>query len=250
MVAVVAISGFDSSGGAGITTDLQTTTALECQSYPIQTAYTVQSKQGVESIQPILTDQLTTELSSLISSNIAAIKIGMLATLEITQTITSFISQQSIPVILDPVLAATSGKRLLEVEALPWFRDNLIPRVNLLTPNIPEVETLLNKTIKTNNDIEQAAIEFIEMGVPAVLIKGGHGVGSECCDYLRTTASDPGQWLCHQRLDVQLRGTGCRLSTAVACYMAKGFSLGEAVKLAKDFVYNLLYAKFNRQYST
>lgn len=249
MTRIAILSGRDSSGSAGSTVDRETAISLSCDISTIETAYTRQTQHGVESITALSVAELRQAVMAL-PAGISAVKIGMLATVSITQFVTKMVRGLSIPVVLDPVLAASRGGALLEAAALPHLRDQLLPTVSLITPNLPEAEILLQRSIQSRRDVETAALRFIELGVSAVLIKGGHAGGSSSSDYLFDTATGEGQWYSHQRLDVQLRGTGCRLSTAIACYLARGCPLSEAVQLAKQFVYNLLHATLNRHHHT
>jgi hydroxymethylpyrimidine/phosphomethylpyrimidine kinase len=237
---VAAIAGFDSSGGAGISVDGKTIDDLDCHPYLIQTAMTEQSETAVQSINPIAIATLAESLRQLSKQSIVAIKTGMVFNAEIINVVCSYLDSVDVPIIIDPVLAASSGGHLLEPNALPLFRNTLLKKATLLTPNIPEAEILLGRTIQSNQDIEQAAQAFIGIGIQAVLIKGGHSFAdTQCADYW-LSKEGAGQWFTSRRLAVRMRGTGCRLSTAIACYLAHGDHLELAIKKAKEFVYNLL----------
>lgn len=236
------IAGFDSSGGAGIGIDDRVVTELGYQSILIQTAFTEQTDQAVLSVKPSSLCELQHDLSMLKTLPLAAVKIGMLVNEAICQCVFSYLHSIIVPIIVDPVLSASSGGLLLEKSAWPFFKNHLLKRATLVTPNIPEAEILLNRTIRSAADIEQAAEQFMAWGVQAVLIKGGHALDQrESADFL-LEQSGRRHWFRARRLAVTMRGTGCRLSTAIACYMGDGNSLELAIKKAKKLVYNLIKA--------
>lgn len=243
---ILCIGGHDSSGGAGITIDQATAAALEQPIRTLCVATTIQTDQGVQSIQPITPQELEQQLEQAFTQSIAAVKLGMLVNQDIVVRVGDFLKEQGVPIIFDPVLSATRGGALLAADAIPMLQTHLLPYVSLLTPNLPEAEHLSALPITTDHEIEQAAQWFIKQGVRAVLIKGGHGHSQESRDYLFAPDEGIHQWITAPRLDVQLRGTGCRLATAIACYIAQGLPLALAVSYAKNFVYNCLYAATHR----
>ncbi|PHQ80705.1 MAG: hydroxymethylpyrimidine/phosphomethylpyrimidine kinase [Coxiella sp. (in: Bacteria)] len=237
---LVVMAGYDSSEGAGITVDKRVAIALGLNVIDVVTANTIQTQAGVQSVTPTTVETLTQQFSAIDPHAVAAIKIGLLYHADTINVVADFIKDYTVPIILDPVLAASKGGALLLPEALPLLQSRLIPHVTLLTPNIPEAETLLQRPLTSRHAIETAAQQFRS----PVLIKGGHGTQTDCADYLY--AQGEGQWFESQRLDVTMRGTGCRLSTAIACYLANGCNLKESVKKAKEYVYNRLLQHHER----
>ncbi len=242
---ILCIAGVDSSGGAGIAVDALMCRALKHAFIALETAYTVQTAQGVQAMTPRPLKQFTQELTQALAKPISAIKIGMLANADIIGVVSDCLQSVRVPIILDPVLAASRGGLLLEEAAIPVLRQTVMAQATLVTPNLPEMGILLGCSLCSEEDIEQAAHSAITQGMQAVLIKGGHAQGHDSCDYLYA-ACGVGHWFRAPRLEVSLRGTGCRLATSIACYMADGHSLHESVRLAKNVVYNLLHAAVDR----
>ena len=245
---VLLVGGSDSSGGAGIAVDKVTADELQQPVLTICTAQTIQSKDGVQAIKPLPITVLTEQLQQAFKQPLAAIKLGMLVNADIINTLHDFLKTKKIPIVLDPVLMATRGGALLVLAAVPLMRRSLLPLVSVLTPNLPETEQLLGTTLMDDQAIERAAQLLVDQGAKAVLIKGGHGTDKLCRDYLLDSVSGISQWFTMPRLDVQLRGTGCRLATAIACYLAQGHPLVLAVSHARQFVYNCLHAATHRQH--
>jgi hydroxymethylpyrimidine/phosphomethylpyrimidine kinase len=232
------IAGSDSSGGAGIQADLKTFAALGVYGASAITALTAQNTKGVAGIHAVPAEFVTAQIDAVFSDlDVKAIKIGMVAQLATIDAIaTSLVRWSPGHVVLDPVLVATSGDRLLALEAVERLRTALIPRASLITPNLPEAAALLDEPIAS----DEAAIErqgrlLLALGCPAVLIKGGHGQGSESIDYLVTgngTLALPAPRIATQNT----HGTGCSLSSAIAAGLAKGEDLESAVRHAKAFI--------------
>ncbi|UXN05615.1 hydroxymethylpyrimidine/phosphomethylpyrimidine kinase [Bartonella sp. HY761] len=240
---VLIIAGSDSSGGAGVVRDIETANHLFCKSSVAITAVTAQTDQGVIAVEPMEPLLLEQQIEAArIANPIAAVKIGMVATVEnsvVLQNQLACIAKT--PIIFDPVLVASSGGPLSRENLVEAITARLLPYIDILTPNIIELATLLGDKPAPNDDyaIKQAK-QLLHRGVKAILVKGGHLDGLEARDYLVTnedviTFSQP-------RLAVLRRGTGCTLSTAIACYMASGDSLSQAIGRAKDFLYAQLLA--------
>ncbi len=227
------IAGSDSSGGAGIQADLATFANFNVHGLSVITALTAQNPLGVHRVSPSSIEQITAELNAVELLNPAAIKIGMLANEEILKTVNSWLDQQSVPVICDPVMSATSGGSLLDNNGIADFK-NLLNNITLLTPNIREAAILTGTNIATVEDIQLAADNLLAMGAGAVLITGGHFLEESdiCLDYFKN-AEQP-YWLRGKRIaTANNHGTGCTLSSAIAAALAHGYELIDAVVLGK-----------------
>jgi hydroxymethylpyrimidine/phosphomethylpyrimidine kinase len=232
------IAGSDSSGGAGIQADLKTFAAFGVYGASVITALTAQNTQGVRGIHAVPAEFVTAQCDAVFDDlDVAAVKIGMLAELPIIEAIASVLSRR-IPthVVLDPVMVATSGDRLLSAEAIGSLRRRLIPMATLITPNLPEAAALLNEPVALEEDaIQNQGRGLLAMGAQAVLIKGGHGQGDESTDYL--FAGDDALALPAPRIATRnTHGTGCSLSSAIAAGLARGEALGNAVINAKTWI--------------
>jgi hydroxymethylpyrimidine/phosphomethylpyrimidine kinase len=237
---VLVIAGSDSSGGAGIARDLATLGVLKVHALCAVTAITVQSETRVFQIQPLSAELVVAQIEASLARAPGAIKIGMLANAAIVRAVAATLPLQ-VPVVLDPVLAASSGAELLDAAgraALP----QLLPRVTLLTPNIPEAGRLLGAAPAEDETtlIEQGRA-LLELGPAAVLLKGGHANGPEAVDLLVSRAQ-PVQRLRALRRGGTRRGTGCALSSAIAAYLAQGMSVAESCARAKAHVDTLFAA--------
>ena len=232
------IAGSDSSGGAGIQADLKTFAALGVYGASAITALTAQNTRGVTSIHAVPAEFLRAQIDAVFGDlDVGAVKIGMVAQLASIEAIADALQRWSPRhVVLDPVMVATSGDRLLAAEAVEALRKKLIPLATIITPNLPEAAALLDEPVATSEAaIESQGQKLLALGCPAVLIKGGHGEGSESIDYLiRANGSVA---LSAPRVATQnTHGTGCSLSSAIAAELAKGADLETAVRNAKNFV--------------
>jgi hydroxymethylpyrimidine/phosphomethylpyrimidine kinase len=240
---VLVIGGTDSSGGAGLVRDVQVLAELEVRVRCVVTAVTVQTDQQVGAIQYISTDVVRQQmLAALEDGGIDAIKIGMLGARATIETIVETLpSPDEIPIVLDPVIASSSGGALLEESGLSVLRDHLISRVTIITPNLLESAILLDDDPATDElmMISQAQ-RLLRLGPRAVLLKGGHGTGAEAVDVLSSAASHASVQFRGPRVDAILRGTGCALSSAMASSLAAGVPLPEACERAKGYVLNAL----------
>jgi hydroxymethylpyrimidine kinase/phosphomethylpyrimidine kinase/thiamine-phosphate diphosphorylase len=230
------IAGTDPSAGAGIQADLKTFHGLGVYGCTVITAVIAQNTQGVQRVDCVAPALVAAQLESLADDTApAAIKIGMLGTAGIVRVVAEALSRLDSRVICDPVLASSSGTRLLDDNALAAFRERLLPRVHLLTPNLPEAEILLGRTIQSPAEVEQAARDLLKTGVKCVLLKGGHGGDDLSRDYW--TNGRMGGWISGRRIDTpHTHGGGCTLSSAIAAAHALGFGGLDAIIIARAYV--------------
>jgi hydroxymethylpyrimidine/phosphomethylpyrimidine kinase len=244
------IAGSDSSGGAGIQADLKTFAALGVYGASAITALTAQNTTGVTGIHLVPPGFVTAQIDAVFADlDVGAVKIGMVAQLATIEAIAAALKRwQPRHVVLDPVMVATSGDRLLSADAVDALRTKLIPRATIVTPNLPEAAALLNEPIASSEaEIEGQGQRLLALGCPVVLIKGGHGQGAESIDYL--VDRDGVTALAAPRIVTKnTHGTGCSLSSAIAAELAKraekraekgahkGADLQTAVRNAKTFV--------------
>jgi hydroxymethylpyrimidine/phosphomethylpyrimidine kinase len=232
------IAGSDSSGGAGIQADLKTFAALGVYGASVITALTAQNTGGVSGIHQVPADFVTAQMDAVLGDlDVKAVKIGMVAQLATIDAIVKGIERWSPKhIVLDPVMVASSGDRLLDTDAVEALRTRLIPRASLITPNLPEAAALLDEPVATSEAaIEGQGRRLLAMGCPAVLIKGGHGQGTESIDYL--VSGNGVIALAAPRIATRnTHGTGCSLSSAIAAGLAKGDDMETAVRKAKAWV--------------
>ncbi|MBN9585530.1 MAG: bifunctional hydroxymethylpyrimidine kinase/phosphomethylpyrimidine kinase [Afipia sp. 62-7] len=232
------IAGSDSSGGAGIQADLKTFAACGVYGASVIAALTAQNTRGVTGIHDVPADFITAQIDAVFSDfDVKAVKIGMVARVEAIDAIVAGLDRWSSQhVVVDPVMVATSGDRLLSPDAIDALRTRLFPRASLITPNLPEAAALLGEAIaESDADIEAQGRRLLALGCPAVLIKGGHGHGPESTDWLIDGASVIR--LAAPRIDTRnTHGTGCSLSSAIAAGLAKGQELEAAVRAAKAYI--------------
>jgi hydroxymethylpyrimidine/phosphomethylpyrimidine kinase len=232
------IAGSDSSGGAGIQADLKTFAAFGIYGASVVTALTAQNTKGVTGIHQVPADFVTAQIDAVFGDlDVKAVKIGMVSERAVIEAIAAGLQRWSPKhVVLDPVMVATSGDRLLAPDAIEALRTKLIPRAVLITPNLPEAAALLDEQIAASeSQIESQGKRLLAMGASAVLIKGGHGKGVESIDYLIREAGVVA--LAAPRIATKnTHGTGCSLSSAIAAGLAKGDDLEAAVRHAKSWV--------------
>ena len=232
------IAGSDSSGGAGIQADLKTFAALGVYGASVITALTAQNTSGVSGIHQVPAEFVAAQIDAVFSDlDIRAVKIGMVAQLATVEAIVAGLKRWSPQhVVLDPVMVATSGDRLLDADAIDALRTKLIPRASLITPNLPEAAALLDEPIASSEaTIERQGRRLLAMGCGAVLIKGGHGQGAESVDYL--FSGDGIAAFAAPRIATQnTHGTGCSLSSAIAALLAKGEDMETALRHAKTWI--------------
>jgi hydroxymethylpyrimidine/phosphomethylpyrimidine kinase len=243
-VTALTIAGSDSGGGAGIQADLKTFAAYGVHGVSVLTALTAQNTRAVSAIHVPDASFLRAQLEAVFSDfSVAAVKLGMLADRVVIETVATVLEQiRPAHVVLDPVMIATSGARLLAADALALLKQRLIPLSSLMTPNLPEAELLLGHAITGQAEAETALAELLALGAPAVLLKGGHAkqpsAGGSVLD-LFACAGERRQFR-HARLDLTAHGTGCTLASAIASNLALGRPLGEACEEATDFVHGAL----------
>jgi hydroxymethylpyrimidine/phosphomethylpyrimidine kinase len=232
------IAGSDSSGGAGIQADLKSFAALGVYGASVITALTAQNTRGVSGVHAVPPDFVTAQIDAVFGDlDVKAVKIGMVAQPATIDAIAAGLERWSPKhVVLDPVMVATSGDRLLAAEAVAGLRTKLIPRAALITPNLPEAAALLDEPIATSEDaIADQGQRLLAMGCQAVLIKGGHGQGAQSIDYL--FGGNGTVALAAPRIATQnTHGTGCSLSSAIAAGLAKGEDMETAVRHAKIWI--------------
>ena len=235
---VLVIAGSDSSGGAGLLRDAQVLSEFNADMLCAITAVTAQTDDRVDATFYVPPDLVAQQVSNALESGqISAIKIGMLGSRAIVEAVVRALPRRElIPIVLDPVLASSSGVPLLDSDGLAALREVLLPLSTLVTPNLIEAAALLGEALATTEArmVEQAE-RILSMGPAGVLLKGGHATGKEAVDMLLVTDA-PMMRLCAERVDIQLRGTGCALSSAIATELGHGSALAAACKCGKQYV--------------
>lgn len=232
------IAGSDSGGGAGIQADLKTFSALGVYGASVITALTAQNTKGVTAIHDAPADFVMAEIDAVFSDlSVNAVKIGMLSRTDIIAAVAAGLEKWTPPfVVLDPVMVATSGDRLIREDASTAIVKDLFPRVTLITPNLAEAATLLGLSMaSTETDMQKQGEGLIALGAKAVLMKGGHGTSDESVDLLITPSSVT-RYAARRVATKNTHGTGCTLSAAIAAGLAKALALDEAVSSAKAYV--------------
>ena len=235
---VLTIAGSDSGGGAGIQADLKTFAALGCYGMTAITALTAQNTIGVQGIHGIPAEFLKAQIQSVMDDiGVNAIKIGILHAPEIVDVVAWAIDHYQLKnVVLDPVMVATSGDRLIASETVQVLVRELFPRATLITPNLDEAVLLLGREISDASELELAGRDLLAMGARAVLLKGGHLRGDDVMDLL-VQPNWPSERLASRRIQSRnVHGTGCTLSSAIAANLALGLGLSEAVHCARQFI--------------
>lgn len=239
---VLTIAGSDSSGGAGIQADIKTMMANGVYAMSAVTALTAQNTTGVAAIMEVTPEFLGQQLDCVFTDiRPDAVKIGMVASGTLIEKIgEKLVEYRAENIVVDPVMAATSGARLISGEAVSVLKERLLPLAALLTPNIPEAEILSGRTITCPEEMELAAKEISGTYGCAVLCKGGHSI-SDANDLLYWGNSV--RWFSGKRIaNPNTHGTGCTLSSAIAANLAKGYDLEESVKRAKNYISDALSA--------
>ena len=243
---VLTIAGFDPYGGAGIQADIKTVHALGGYALSATTALTAQNSQGVGMVEAVSSKVLYEQLARLLDDiRPDAVKIGMLANAELIGVVVDALKRYELgKIVLDPVLVSSSGRRLLEEDAVDILVQRLFPLCTVITPNIPEINMLLESSYKgLKTETLHMANAFFKLGADSVLIKGGHSMEEEAVDCL----VDPSGIHCFSSPRVETthtHGTGCVLSSAIATHLAHKQSLKESVEGAKAFLYDkLLHAE-------
>ena len=239
---VLIIAGSDPSGGAGIQADIKTVTMLGGYAATAITALTVQNTRGVSAVHPVAPEIIAAQIEAVMSDIGAdAIKIGMIGDVETATIIEAALKKYSVPVILDPVLIATSGHALASDGVAAFIRDKLAPLAALITPNTDEAFALTGVAIANRDGLIAAGEALVALGAGAALVKGGHVPGETVEDALVTP--DGARTYSNPRIDTtSTHGTGCTLASAVATGLAQGMALPAAVKRAIDYVHKAIAA--------
>ncbi|MEI6482064.1 MAG: bifunctional hydroxymethylpyrimidine kinase/phosphomethylpyrimidine kinase [Betaproteobacteria bacterium] len=235
---VLSIAGSDSGGGAGIQADLKTFSALGCYGMTAITALTAQNTTGVQAIHGVPASFLKAQLQSVLDDiGVDAVKIGMLHSPDVVEVVAWAIDHYGLKqVVLDPVMVATSGDRLIAQETVAVLVSELFPRVQLVTPNLDEASLLLQKNLSQIDELQPAGLELLAMGAKAVLLKGGHLQGDVLCDVLHQLGTDARVFQSARIHSRNVHGTGCSLSSAIAAYLALGHDMHTAVEQARAFI--------------
>jgi hydroxymethylpyrimidine/phosphomethylpyrimidine kinase len=235
---VLIIAGSDSSGGAGIQADLKTVTALGGYGSTAITALTAQDTHTVHGVSEVSAAFVAQQMQ-VVLADIGAdcVKIGMLHTADIVQQVVIVlnVAAPSVPVVVDPVMVAKGGARLLAANTVDVVRKILLPMATVLTPNLPEAETLIGKAIASEADMERAAMTLLELGPKAVLLKGGHFDSDPVIDVL-ATAQGLTRFTSPRIQSTNTHGTGCTLASAIATGISQGMELNAAVERARAYV--------------
>lgn len=245
MKKVLTIAGSDPSGGAGIQADIKTIAAHGLYAMSAITALTVQNTLGVSAVEPVAPALVAQQIDCVFEDiRPDAVKLGMLGNAAVIRTVAERLRDHGAAhIVLDPVMVSTSGRQLLAPEAVELLKKTLFPLAQLITPNLPEAAALCGFPVRDETGMERAARQLLEETGAAVLIKGGHLAGG-ATDLL--CAGGRVLWLTGKRIDnPNTHGTGCTLSSAIACWLALGESLPESVGRAKAYLTGALKAGLN-----
>ncbi len=243
---VLSIAGSDSGGGAGIQADLKTAAALGCYGMTAITAITAQNTQGVRAIHALPPELLAQQIDAVVEDiGVDAVKIGMLHDAAVVRVVAAALRRHRLTrVVLDPVMVATSGDRLIADDTAAVLVRELFPLATVVTPNLDEAAMLLDRPIEAVTQLDAAARDLLSLGAPAVLLKGGHLPGALVVDVLLLAEAPdaPRHWQDARIPSRNTHGTGCTLSTAIACELALGRPLVGAVDHARRYVQQALAA--------
>lgn len=230
--AILLIGGQDPQGCAGLTADIQTVSHHSFHPVPLLTCVTEQTQDCMRSLNPLSADAFMKQYESCVADfDIAAIKIGLIPSEAIARCIEKILSKHNVPVVMDPVMAASSGGEYVSPEVIAFIRERLLPVITLITPNLPEMRHLADHP---DDGLEKQVRQLIDSGLFACLVKGGHDDKSFVSDYF---ANAFGQFYCYQpRLNRNVRGTGCVLASSLACYLAQGEEIRDAVILSRSYI--------------
>lgn len=246
---ILSIAGSDSGGGAGIQADLKTCAALGCFGMTAITAVTAQNTCGVTAIHAVPIEMLAQQIDAVASDiGVDAVKIGMLHSPDIVNIVEQAIKRyQWKNIVLDPVMTATSGDRLIAQEAISLIVEKLFPIVTLVTPNLDEAALLLGRDVQTIDQMKVAARNLMQLNAKAILLKGGHLSGDLIVDlFLSSESSEEVSGKKLTRMESariksrNTHGTGCTLSSAVACFLGLGYELEHAIRLAREYVFQAI----------
>lgn len=236
---VMTIAGSDPSGGAGVQADIKTISACGCYATSVIVALVDENTMGVYDIMPVTEKFVAAQIHSILNDvGTDAVKIGMLHSAELIRTVRKTLDEypEIKDIVLDPVMVATSGDSLLEEEAVATLKDLLIPRSRIITPNIPEAEVLLKRKINSQDELPQAAVELSRFGA-SVMLKAGHLSDEKLIDIFYNSETKETMYLESKRINtVNTHGTGCTLSSAIASFLARGNTLNDSVRFAKEYI--------------
>lgn len=241
-IRLLTVAGSDSGGGAGIQADLKTFQALGGFGMSVLTALTAQNTLGVGAVHVVPVDFVEAQFDHIAEDlGVDAVKTGMLFSSEVIQVTAASLTKHRLKnIVIDPVMLAKGGSKLLKASAVSALKDCLLPLASIVTPNIPEAETLTGLVIRTQADMEKAARILLRI-TDNVVIKGGHFDSSSVCPDLVATNSGNLRWLTYPRLSTRnTHGTGCTYSAAIAAYLGHGESIELAVDRAREYVQGAL----------
>jgi len=236
---VLTVAGFDPSSGAGITADIKTMAAHGCYGVACITALTVQSTAGVRRVQPVDSEIITETLQELTADlEIAAVHIGMLANGKVVRALANFLRQNPLPnVVLDPILQSSSGASLLDGDGLQALTATLLPLSNVVTPNLEEASVLTALKVTNIDEMKDAATRLHALGTPNVVVTGGSlEKATDLLSFTTPRGVELEVFRAERQKSTSTHGTGCAFATALACHLAHGRGLPEAVLLSKAYV--------------
>ena len=237
MPSVLTIAGSDSGGGAGIQADLKTFSALGVYGMSVVTAVTAQNTLAVTAVHEVPVEVVAAQIDAVVSDIPPdAVKTGMLSSLAIIDIVAAKATEHAFsPFVVDPVMIAKSGDRLLREDAVRALRERLVPLADVLTPNVPEAEVLVGRSLVSDDDMRGAAREVVGLGAKAVVMKGGHREGDAVVDLLFD--GDEFHEFSADRIETtSTHGTGCTFASAIASFLARGERLPDAVGHAKEYL--------------
>lgn len=236
MKTALTIAGSDSGGGAGIQADLKAFSALGVFGMSVITAITAQNTMEVRGVQNVELKMIQAQIEAVFDDiKVGAVKIGMLSSSDVVEVVANSLKgYQPNDIVLDPVMISKGGHHLLQEEAILALKKTMIPLATMITPNIPEAEVLTGKTIATNQEMKEACLSIHALGAKTVLLKGGHLAG-DANDLFYDGVNF--HWFPEKRIETKnTHGTGCTLASAITANLAKGHTLIEAVRLAKQYI--------------
>ena len=239
------IAGSDSGGGAGIQADLKSFSANGVYGMSVLTAITAQNTKGVQGIHPVPPDTIRDQIISVMDDiGTDVVKTGMLHSCAVIKTIGEALEPyQPLDLVVDPVMVATSGDKLLEDDAVKTMIEVMLPLATVITPNRPEAELILDRKIETREQTWQAVKELSETGARAILLKGGHFEGNSVLDLLYLPEKDEMTELPYKRVNTgNTHGTGCTLASAIAAWLAKELNITEAVRKGVEYTHRAIEA--------
>ncbi|MEA2107652.1 MAG: bifunctional hydroxymethylpyrimidine kinase/phosphomethylpyrimidine kinase [Bacteroidota bacterium] len=240
---VLTIAGSDSGGGAGIQADLKAFSANGVYGMSAITAITAQNTERVRAIHPVPVDFIEKQIAT-VMEDIGAdtVKIGMLHSTEVIKTVIASLKKYQINnIVVDPIMVATSGDKLLQDNAIDILIKELLPLASVITPNIPEAEIILNKKIHNWSEFTEAARKLSQTGAKSVLLKSGHFKAEKLIDIFYVSEGDELIEIPYKRIDTKnTHGTGCTLSSAIAAWLAHGFSLKEAIQKGLKYTHQTI----------